>query len=83
MIRLTTTFMVSGKIAPLLVKQSMAWLCTTLSHAFNTLGPRQNGRQLADDIFKCIFLNKIVWIPLQISQKFIHQGPINNNPALV
>ena len=37
----------------------------------NTLRPRQNGRYFADDIFKCIFLNKNVWIPTKISLTYI------------
>ena len=49
----------------------------------NTLRPRQNGRHFADDIFKCIFLNENVWIPIRISLKFVPKGPINNIPALV
>ena len=49
----------------------------------NTLRPRQNGRHIADDIFKCIFLNENVWIPIEISLKFVPKGPINNIPALV
>ena len=49
----------------------------------NTLRPRQNGRHFADDIFKWIFLNENVWIPIEISLKFAPQGPINNIPALV
>ena len=48
----------------------------------NTLRPRQNGRHVADDMFKCIFLNENVWIPIEISLKFIPKGSINNNPAL-
>ena len=40
-----------------------------------------NGRQFADDILKCIFLN--VWIPIKISLKFVPKGPINNIPAMV
>ena len=52
-------------------------------HWFNTLRPRQNGRHFADDIFKCIFLNENVWIPIKISLKFIPTDPINNIPALV
>ena len=55
--------------------------CPQLS--FNTLGPRQNGRHFPDDIFKCIFLNENVWIPVKISLKFVPKGPINNTPALV
>ena len=49
----------------------------------NTLRPRQNGRHFADDIFKCIFLNENVWIPIEISLKFVPKSPINNIPALV
>ena len=49
----------------------------------NTLRPRQNGRHFADDIFKWIFLNKNLWIPIKISLTFVPQGPINNIPALV
>ena len=49
----------------------------------NTLRPRQNGRHFADVISKCIFLNENVWIPMKISLKFVHKGPINNIPALV
>ena len=50
---------------------------------YMTLRPRQNGRHYADDIFKCIFLNESVWIPIKISLKFVPKVPINNIPALV
>ena len=53
-----------------------------LNDLINTLRPRQNGRHFADDIFKCIFLNENVWIPIEISLKFIPKGPINNIAAL-
>ena len=49
----------------------------------NSLRQRQNGRHFADDIFKCIFLNENVWIPITISLKFVLKDPINNIPALV
>ena len=49
----------------------------------NTLRPRQNGRHFADDVLKCIFLNEDVWIPTEISLKFVPKGPIDNIPALV
>ena len=42
-----------------------------------------NGRHFTDDIFKCIFLNQNVWIPIKISLKFVPKGPINNIPAMV
>ena len=46
---------------------------------FNTLRPRQNGCHFAD-IFKCIFFNENVWILINISLRFIPQGPVNNIP---
>ena len=36
---------------------------------FNTLRPRQHGRHFAGDIFKGIFLNENIWIPIKISLK--------------
>ena len=56
---------------------------TSKPRGVNTLRPRQNVRHFADDILKCIFLNENVWIPIEISLKFVPQGPINNIPALV
>ena len=38
---------------------------------------------LADDIFKCIFLNENDRIPIQISLKLVPRTPIDNTPALV
>ena len=49
----------------------------------NTLGSRKNGSHFADDIFKCIFVNENVWIPIKISPKFVPKDPIDNIPALV
>ena len=49
----------------------------------NTLRPRQNGRHLPDNIFKCISFNENVWISIEISLKFVRKGSINNIPALV
>ena len=80
----------------LLVMQSASEINNPLWHApvaylgaflitihLNTLKPRQNGRDFADDIFKCIFLNEDVWIPLELSLKFVHKVRINNILALV
>ena len=47
------------------------------------IGPRQNDRNVADDIFTCIFLNENVRILINISLKFVPTGQINNIPALV
>ena len=49
----------------------------------NTLRPRQDGHHFADAIFKYIFLNENVWIPIKISLNFVPKGRINNIPALV
>ena len=49
----------------------------------NTLRPRQNGHHFADNIYRCIFLNENVWIPIKISLEFVPKGPINNIPILV
>ena len=66
----------------------MLWSILSISsthccHFFNTLRPKQNERNFADDIFKCIFLNENVWISSKISLKFVPKGPNNNIPALV
>ena len=44
--------------------------------------PKQKGCRFTDDIFKCIFLNENVWIPIKISLKLVPKGPINNVPVL-
>ena len=49
----------------------------------NTLRLRQNGRHFADNTFKRIFMNENVRISINISLKFVPEGPINNIPALV
>ena len=38
---------------------------------------------LADDNFKCIFLNENDCIPIQISLKFLSRNPIYKKPALI
>ena len=38
---------------------------------------------LADNIFKCIFVNEKFCILIKISLKFVPKGPIDNNSALV
>ena len=69
--------------------QNTSWLCRRQTDSlqwqcsFNTLRPRQNGRHFTDDIFKRIFLNENIWIPVKISLKFVPKGSINNIPALV
>ena len=38
---------------------------------------------MADDIFKCIFLNENDRIPIQISLKFVPRSLFHNKPALI
>ena len=54
-----------------------------LWHSLNTLRPRQNGRHFPDDSLKWIFLNENAWISIEVSMKFVPNGPINNIPSLV
>ena len=49
----------------------------------NSSPPGQNGRHLADDIFRRIFLNEKFSLLFRISLKFLHKGPIDNKWALV
>ena len=49
----------------------------------NTLKPRRYGRHFPDYIFKWIFLYENLWIPIEISLKFVPRGPSYNIPALV
>ena len=56
---------------------------TVSLHSVNTSKPRQNGRHLADDTFKRIFVNENVRILNEISLKFVPKGLINNIPSLV
>ena len=44
---------------------------------------RQNGHHIADNPFKCIFLNETARILTKLSLKFVPKGQINNIPALV
>ena len=62
------------------------WDITVFTHWpewINTLRPRQNGRHLADDIFKWIFVTENVWPLINISLKFVPMVQINNIAAFV
>ena len=76
---MTVSFLQQPVLPPCGGVGSVVWVVGRI----NTLRPRQNGRHFADDIFKCIFLNESVWIPIKISLKLVPRGPINNIPALV
>ena len=67
----------------LAISRGLVWVSLLGIWLFNTLRPRQNGRRIPDDIFKCIFLTENIWISLKISLKFVPKYRINNIPALV
>ena len=39
--------------------------------------------KMANDIFRCIFVNEKLSILIKISLKFARNGPIQNNPVLI
>ena len=57
----------------------IGWFWNTV----NSSPRRQNGRPFADDIFWHIFLSENVRSWIQMSPKFVPNGPIDNKPALV
>ena len=63
----------------------LTWLAISVGSdmVFITLGPQQNGRHYADDIFKLIFLYEKCYILIRISLKIVPKGPIDNNSTLV
>ena len=73
------TYWIMGLMA---FRVKFSYLCSVFFLDILEMFPRSYC-QFADDIFKWIFLNENVWIPIKISLKFVPQGPINNIPALV
>ena len=51
-------------------------------HLVNSSPRGQNGLHFADDSFKRIFMNEKCLISIQISLKFVPEGPIDNKAAL-
>ena len=51
--------------------------------ALSTLRPEQHAHHLADDIFKCNFLNKTVWISTKNKLKYIPERSVDKKSALV
>ena len=50
---------------------------------FNTLRPRQNGRQFPNGIFKCIFFDEKIKFLTKILLKLVPKGRFNNIPAVL
>ena len=58
------------------------WPRWLLVHYYiNSYPPGQNGRHIADNSFRCIFVNENVCIMITISLKFVSERPTDNNPA--
>ena len=53
------------------------------THLLTHLPLDKNGHHFADNIFKHIFLNENIRIAIQISLKFVPEGPVDNKSALV
>ena len=47
----------------------------------NSSFPGQNDRHLANDLFRCIFVNETFCVLIKISVKFVPKGPIDNKAA--
>ena len=64
-----------------------AWLLqqqwNNTEESVNSAPAGQNSRHFADAVFICIFVNEKFCILILISLKFVLEGPIVNNPALV
>ena len=54
-----------------------------MGYACWLISPEQDGCHLADDSFKCNFMTEKCFILIQISLKFVSEGPIDNKAALV
>ena len=58
-------------------------MARTVSLTISSLRSMQNGRHFTGDISKRIFFKENVWIPIEISLKFVPKSPINNESSLV
>ena len=58
-------------------------ICVTRPQWVKSSPPGQSGRHFADDIFRCNFVNEKFCILIRISLKFVPEGSIDNNWALV
>ena len=63
--------------------RTLLWFVVFVFQAINTLRPEQYGWYLPDNIFKYIFVNGTIWISITFWLKFVPDGPIDNNSALV
>ena len=52
-------------------------------HMINSHPPGKNGHHFADNIFRCIFMNKEFCILIRITLEIVPKSPIDGNPALL
>ena len=74
-----------SKAALSLVRKSSSLFTRLVAYPWtlSILRLRLNGCHFPDDIFKCIFVHKNVWISIGISPKFVPYVPNDNKPSLV
>ena len=79
------TFCVGVQFSHSLFRRNYIVRMDELQHSLivNSSPPGQNGRHFADDVSRCISMNKKFCILITISLKFLPKGPIDNSPALV
>ena len=66
-----------------MVVSLLTHICVTRPQWDNSFLPGQNGRNFADNIFRCIFVNEKFGILIKIALKFVPKDTIDNKPALV
>ena len=58
-------------------------MISVFAHFMNSSPPWQDGHNIAEDIFGCIFVKEKFCIVIKISLKFVPKVLIDNNPTLV
>ena len=64
-------------ISPWSKMEPTSWMITSAAFLLTHWGLDKMAANCADDIFKCIFLNENDYILIQISLKFVPNGPID------
>ena len=86
-VRIFTVIIVPADVlAPFRIRVVIWWTVGQDTHAgyiLTHLSLDKMAADLADDIFRCSFVNEKFCIWIKISVKFVPKSPIDNNPALV
>ena len=67
---------------PLFYMDVISYPCPNVADV-NSSPPGQNGCHLADDIFRCVFINENFCIVIKISLRFVSKCPIDNISTLI